>query len=107
MLRSLLNQWIKSGQRAGDARDTSIARAQALRRQGDVEAARELCLEILRDGPDDASVLALLIGIAADERQIEAGLQWAQRALATDPRSVAVNYALGQLWEVAEQHAQA
>ena len=107
MLRALLNQWVKVRQGIGDSRDTSIARAQVLRRQGNIAAARELCMEILRGGADDADVLALLIGMAADERQIEVGLQWAQRAFDTDPRSVSANYALGQLWEAAEQHAHA
>ncbi len=100
----MLFNWIKHRRR--EAPDASIAQAQDRRRQGEYEAARQLCLDLLRDEPDHVGALAMLIGISADLREFDAGLQWAQRALAVDPQSVAAYYALGQLWEVADQHAQ-
>lgn len=107
MFRSLLSQWSKFRIRRENSPAPRLALAQALRQKGDLEAAHKLCLEIIHDNPYDVATLALLIVMAADACQIEVGLRWARQALGTDPHSVAANYALGQLWEAAEQHPEA
>jgi len=47
--------------------------------------------------------MTLLADIAADMRQIEEGMRWAERAAASDPRSAAPCYSMGRLWELANQ----
>lgn len=104
---SVLKQWLRPRSRVDDTRETPLAQAKRLRQQGEFAVAQALCLDVLNVRPDDVDALALLIGLAADERQIEVGLRWVQRALDANPNSVPVYYALGQLWETAEQFAKA
>jgi tetratricopeptide (TPR) repeat protein len=100
--------WIKSKLRAPRS-DTELflRQAEAARNEGAIARARELCLSVLKRSPDEVRALCMLAGMAADERRIEEGMQWARRAIAADPRAAASHYALGRLWEAAGRYADA
>jgi tetratricopeptide (TPR) repeat protein len=83
--------------------DALLQQAGEARLAGAPERARELCLAVLHRAPGDARAMTLMADIAADLRQIEEGLQWAQRAIAADPGSAAPHYAAGRLRELAGQ----
>lgn len=102
-------KWIAQRFRAGTGTDTAalLAQAQALRADDQLDAARELAQEILRDDPEHAGAMALLAALAADRGQAEAGLQWARRALAADPACVPAHFAMGRLHEGQERLADA
>lgn len=84
-----------------------LARARQLRRDDAPDEARQLCMEILRDTPDDAQAMALLAALAADQGQFQAGLQWVRQALAADPECVQAHFALGRLHEGQERFTEA
>jgi tetratricopeptide (TPR) repeat protein len=87
--------------------DAALAQARAARAAGDFAAAREACQELLRDDPENAPAMALLAAIAADQRQFDAGVQWATRALAADRDCIPAHFAMGRLLEGAGRHAAA
>lgn len=93
--------------RAGPDAAALLAQAQALRADDQAEAARDLSLRILRDEPEHPGALALLAALAADQHDFDAGLQWAQRALAADPACVPAHFALGRLYEGQQRYADA
>ena len=103
----MLLQWILSRFKGADAVAAALEQVQMLRMRGEFEAARQGCLEILRDEPRDARVMALLAAIAADQHQAENGMQWVRQALAVNPASVATNFAWGRLLEGAERYEEA
>jgi Flp pilus assembly protein TadD len=103
----MLLKWLANRFKVADPDARLLEQAQALRAQGEFEAAREACLELLRDAPDQAGAMAVMAAIAADQRHFEGGLQWARRALAADPDCIPAHYALGRLLEGAERYAQA
>lgn len=101
-------KWIAGRLKGGAAEPTLLEKAQALRYQDDFDGARQLCLEVLRDEPQQqVQAMALLAALAADQRQLDSGLQWAQRALAADPNCVPAHFARGRLLEAAERHVDA
>jgi tetratricopeptide (TPR) repeat protein len=94
--------WIKSKLRKPeDARAALLRQADDALREGAPEQARQLCLAVLKRSPDDPPALSLMANIAADLRQVEEGLRWADRAIAADPGAAAPHYSLGRLWELA------
>lgn len=99
-------QWVKSrlrlpGNSAGRERDGMLQEAEALRATGAIREARACCESLLRQRPDDARALCLMAEMAADARQAEDGLHWAQRAIAADPRAGAPHFTAGRLHEIA------
>lgn len=96
-----------SGRQRPDTTTARLEEARALRLRDDFDAARALAQEILRDTPDHAGALALMAAIAADQRQPQAGMQWARQALAADPKCVPAHFALGRLLEAAERFDEA
>ena len=101
-------KWIADRFKAAPPQPKLLAKAQALRMKDAFEAARALCMEVLREEPgQQAPAMALLAAIAADQRQVDSGLQWAQRALAADARCIPAHFAMGRLLETAERHADA
>ena len=70
-------------------------------RNGAPGQAREICLGVLARSPDDAHALSLMANIAADQRQVEEGLRWAERAIGADPAIALAHYSRGRLWEQA------
>jgi len=100
--------WIKSKLRSPrSGTELSLRQAEAARNEGALARARELCLSLLQRSPDEARALRLLAGMAADERRIEEGMQWARRAIAAEPRAAASHYALGRVWEAAGRYGEA
>jgi tetratricopeptide (TPR) repeat protein len=100
--------WIKSILRSPrSGTEVLLRRAEAARNEGALERARELCLSVLSRSPNDARALCLLAGMAADEKRIEEGMQWAGRAIAADPRAAASHYALGRIREAAGRYGEA
>jgi tetratricopeptide (TPR) repeat protein len=100
--------WIKAKlhpQRSGT--ELSLKRAEAARNEGALEQARQLCLSVLSQSPKDVRALCLLAGMAADERRIEEGMEWASRAIAADPRDAASHYAMGRIMEAAGRYGEA
>jgi tetratricopeptide (TPR) repeat protein len=83
--------------------DALLAQAASARYGGAPEQAREICLEVLSQSPGDVRAMTLIADIAADMRQIEEGMRWAERAAASDPGSAAPRYSMGRLWELASQ----
>ena len=94
--------WLRSrlGSRARGDGDFLRQAGDALR-SGALEQAREICLGVLRRSPDDAHALSLMANIAADARQVEEGLRWAEQAIAADPAIALAHYSRGRLWEQA------
>ncbi|MBE7367422.1 tetratricopeptide repeat protein [Ramlibacter pallidus] len=81
-----------------------LQQARAARTRGDYDAARDACMEVLRESPQgQADAMALLGAIAADQGQLENGLEWVRRALAADRNCVAAHFARGLLLEGAER----
>lgn len=100
--------WIKSKFRSPrSGTELSLRQAEGARSQGALARARELCLSVLQGSPDEARALCMLAGMAADERRIEEGMQWAKRAIAADPSAAASHYALGRVWEAAGRYGEA
>jgi tetratricopeptide (TPR) repeat protein len=96
--------WIKSKLRTPEDRRVALLRqADDALLDGAPEQARQICLAILRRSPDDPHALSLMANIAADLRQVEDGLRWADRAIAADPEAAAPHYSVGRLWELAGQ----
>lgn len=93
--------------RPADASGDLLARARAARAANDFAAAREACLELLRDEPGNAAAMALMAAIAADQRQFDAGMQWVARALAADRACIPAHFAQGRLFEGAERYGDA
>jgi tetratricopeptide (TPR) repeat protein len=102
VLKWILKRWAPSGD-AGSPLET----AQALRRNDEFDAAREVCLGILRDEPDDADAMALMAAMAADQWQFENGMQWARRALAARRDCVPAHFAMGRLFEGEQRYGEA
>jgi tetratricopeptide (TPR) repeat protein len=100
-------KWLTGRRKVADASATLLEQAQTLRLEGEFEAARQACQEILREAPDDAKALAMMAAIAADQGQFDAGLQWARRALAADGDCIPAHFALGRLYEGAERYRDA
>jgi len=101
-------KWISARFKGAAPEPSLLEKAQALRLKDDFQAAREICLEVLREEPQrQASAMALLAALAADQRQLESGFQWAHRALAADGNCIPAHFALGRLLEGAERHAEA
>jgi len=84
-----------------------LRQAETLLAQGAVEPARQRCLGVLRQLPDDARALCLMAKIAADTRQTEEGLKWARHAALADPRSAEARYVTGRLHEAEGRLAEA
>lgn len=93
--------WIKTRLCKPDESAVLLRRADDALRAGAPEQARELCLAVLGKSPDDPQALILMANIAADLRQVEEGLRWADRAIAADPAAAAPHYSFGRLWELA------
>lgn len=91
--------WIKSLFRTR-GRAALLRQADAALREGAAERARELCLSVLASSPRDPRALALMANIAADRRQVEEGLRWAEKAIAADPAAAGPHYSAGRLWEL-------
>jgi tetratricopeptide (TPR) repeat protein len=101
-------QWIRARLGAGgDARAELLRDAESALKAGETARAREACLAVLREAPGETRALCLMATVAADERRLEEGLGWAERALAIDPGSVAAHYATGRLWESAGRYDEA
>jgi len=101
--------WIRG--KLGFARARSAA---SLRRQaedalsrGALEEAQRSCRALLERSPRDAVALALMATIAADRRQVEDGMRWAELARAAAPESAAPCYALGRLLDLAGRPGEA
>jgi len=92
--------WLRSrlGPRGRGDADLLRQAGDALR-SGAPERAREICLGVLGRSPGDAHALSLMANIAADERQVEEGLRWAERAIAADPEIALAHYSAARLWE--------
>lgn len=103
----MLLKWFRGRGERGDAGAALLAQAQALRVQGDYEAARQASLQLLRDAPGEARAMAMLAAISADQGQFENGLRWARQALAADAGCIPAHFALGRLYEGAERHREA
>lgn len=86
-----------------DRPDALLQQASDARHGGAPAQAREICLAVLSRSPDDTRAMTLIADIAADMRQVEEGMRWAQRAIAADPGNAAPHYAMGRLWELAGQ----
>ena len=113
-------EWIKSKLRvaepaaraaageSGEAtRSRMLGQTEAFHDEGAVEQARQHCLALLRLFPNDARALCLMAEIAADARQTEEGLQWAQRAAAADPRAASPHYLAGRMLQAEGRLTQA
>ena len=103
----MLLKWLAGRSKPAGTTAARLERARALRMQDDFDAARAAAQEILRDEPRHADAMALMAAIAADQRQVQAGLQWAQQALAADPHCVRAHFAMGRLLEAAERIGEA
>jgi len=100
--------WIKSKLRPPQpATELVLRQAEAARGEGELARARELCFSLLSRSPDEVRALCLLAGMAADEKRIEEGLRWAERAIAADPRAAASHYAMGRIKEAAGRYGEA
>ena len=94
--------WIRSRLRARESGPSALLqRAEQAMREGAPEQARRICLSILNRAPREPHALSLMANIAADLRQVEEGLRWAERAIAADPRAAAPHYCSGRLWDLA------
>lgn len=93
--------------RGTNPRTALLAQARTLRERDDFHGARALCMQVLRDAPQDADAMAVLAALAADQRQVDGGMQWAQGALAADPLCIPAHFARGRLLEGAERYAEA
>jgi tetratricopeptide (TPR) repeat protein len=101
-------KWLTSRLKGVDDSAMPLQQAQALRARGELEAARRACLEVLRDDPrQQASAMALMAALAADEGQFDSGMQWVGRALAIDSRCVPAHFAQGRLLEGAQRYPEA
>ena len=90
-----------------NAFDALLEQASEARDAGAPEQAREICLAVLSKSPGAVSALTLMADIAADMRQVEEGLHWAQRAIAAGPGNAAPHYSMGRLSELAGRPDQA
>jgi tetratricopeptide (TPR) repeat protein len=80
-------------------RERLLREADAARRSGAAQLARERCAELLARFPDDFGALNLMAELAADERAIAEGRSWVARAIAADPSAAAAHFTLGRLHE--------
>lgn len=104
----MLLKWIAGRRKAAGPTPSLLQQAQALRAQGETEAARQVCLELLRNEPaEQANGMALMAALAADQRQFDSGMQWVAQALATDRNCIPAHFARGRLLEGAQQYAEA
>ena len=97
--------WLRA--KLGSGRDELRRRAEDAYTQGDADATRRSCLELLQSSPSDARALFLLASVAADAKDIEEGLRWARRALEASPGEAAPHYAMGRVWEAAGRYSEA
>ena len=100
-------KWLAGRLKAADDTGARLERARALRLRDEFDVARQACVEILRDAPEHAGAMALLAAIAADQQHIEAGLEWARRALGADAGCVPAHFAMGRLLQAAERYDEA
>lgn len=84
-----------------------LEKAAQLREQYALGEARHCCEEVLRRSPQDAAALDLMAALAADERDAEAAMRWAQRAIAADPGAAAPHYTLGRVHQAEGRLAEA
>src|SRR5688572_30590231 len=84
-------------------RQRLLATAQEARQAGKLDAAIAACAELLRDFPEDPSVLSLAAALAADQGDVERGMQIAARALAADPAMAAAHFTFGRLYEMQQR----
>jgi tetratricopeptide (TPR) repeat protein len=100
--------WLRSKLRPSRSKiESLLSLAESARNEGALARPRELCLLVLSRSPSEVRALCLLAAMAADERRIEEGMQWAARAVAADPRSAAAHYAMGRIREAAGLYAEA
>lgn len=99
-------QWIKAKFAASDTVDDRLNLAEDARRRGYAEKATEECESVLRVSPQNAQALSLMAAISADKRDFNEGLRWAQRAINVNPKLASAHYAMGRLWEDAENYFQ-
>lgn len=100
-------KWFSKRFQAGDDTASLLQSARGLRNEGKLDAARDACLEILRDRPENAGAMALMAAIAADQQHADNGIYWATRALAVDRDCLAAHFALGRLMEGEARFAEA
>lgn len=94
--------WIKASLRTPEGKRSILLRqAGEAMREGAPQRAREICLAVLRQAPGDSRALTLMANIAADLRQVEEGLRWAEQAIAAAPEEAEPHYFAGRLWELA------
>lgn len=72
-----------------DALHADLARANLLRMRGDYDAARTLCLSILKRFPNSDAGHTLMGDICADEKQWSQAVEWYELALDLSPDSAA------------------
>jgi tetratricopeptide (TPR) repeat protein len=78
-----------------------LRQAEEALRAGAPETARTFCAEVLDRAGDHPHALSLMANIAADQKEVEEGLRWANRALAADPAFAAAHYAMARVREQA------
>lgn len=101
----MLLRWMTG--RTRRAAVAGLDQVQALRIGGNFDAARQVCLDALRDEPRNAHAMVLLAAIAADQHQAENGMQWVQQALAVEPDSVSAHFVWGRLLEGMQRYGEA
>jgi tetratricopeptide (TPR) repeat protein len=99
-------EWIKSKLRPPSTAPL-LQQAERAYAAGALAEARRDCIEVLRRSPEEVRAWSLLASMAADARQVEEGMQWAQRAMAADPLAAAPRYAAGRLLETAGRYDEA
>jgi tetratricopeptide (TPR) repeat protein len=104
----MLFKWLTGRGKAAEPTPSLLKKAQALRAQGEIEAARQACMELLAHAsPDEANGMALMAALAADQRQFDSGMEWAARALAADRNCIPALFARGRLLEGAQRYPEA
>ena len=88
-------------------RQRLLATAQEARQAGKRDAAAAACAELLRAFPDDPSCLSLAAALAADQGDVERGMQLAGRALAVNPSMTAAHFTFGRLYEMQQRLVEA
>src|SRR3990172_7149056 len=93
-----VDSWRRRNSTIGETAVTRalLEKAAQLREKYALGEARHCCEEVLRRSPQDAAALDLMAALAADERDAEAAMRWAQRAIAADPGAAAPHYTLGR-----------
>ncbi|MGH7156171.1 MAG: tetratricopeptide repeat protein, partial [Acetobacteraceae bacterium] len=85
----------------------SMADAGALYRAGRVDAAEQLCREMIAGDPRHAEALHLLGVICCDRNATDEALKWLSRAVAVAPENPRVHYHLGNALMAAEGFSEA